>query len=59
MFPPNFAYAIVDIETKKYQECADIAMRMWSEYLFSTNKLYKLNFNFDNGQKNTMQASDR
>ena len=59
MFPPDFAHAIIDIETKKFQECADIAMRMWSEYLFSIKRLDELNFNFDNWENNNLKASDR
>jgi len=42
-------YRIVDIDVMPVQQCADVAIRLWAEYLWSTNQADKIKFKFTSG----------
>lgn len=41
--------AVVDLEVLRFQECADAAIRLWAEYLWSAGKADSICFRFTSG----------
>lgn len=45
----QFKVLDIDVGNKDLQQCADAVMRLRAEYLYSTNQLEKIHFNYTNG----------
>ena len=52
VFGSEMAHSIVDMDVWRYQECADVAMRLWGEYLYATDQLHRLDMRLENGSRN-------
>ncbi len=52
---PEAAYAIVDLDVRRFQECADTAVRLWAEYLWSRGEIGKLHLRLENRSPNPVE----
>lgn len=47
-----FSYAIVDLDVRRWQECADVAMRLWAEFLWGRGEASRIRFKLEGGGPN-------
>ena len=52
----HFAILNIDVGKEDLQQCADAVMRLRSEYLFHTNQLDKIHFNYTSGDNASWNA---